>query len=345
MIPLLRPDFPSLDLVNQYFSSCYDKKIFTNFGSVFDESVKQLSKLMNGEALPCTSGTTAIQAALSVMSAKGKRVAIPDYTHSGTMLAVIGAQATPVLFAVNPKTWVISIDDLKANFDQYDMVVVVSPFGYEIDFQAFETLSYELKKPIVYDMAGCFGSFPDTINPRAYSFHATKNFAVGEGGCLVLPDTKMWEHARKIINFGTNLDRSLFSDVGFNGKVDELRCAIILAMLHEENLSKVWARIKNKKATLQFYQEQLKGVVPEGEKYTSLCVVGGVPAKELEEHCLKNDIISKSYYPLLSKMPGLAHIERVTTSGPEMEKCLALPSDVSIAEAYEVVECISEYRP
>lgn len=341
MIPLLRPDFPSLSEAGEIFSSCYKKKIFSNFGALFDESVKKLSKLMNGEALPVTSGTTAIQAALSTMNAKGKRVAIPDYTHSGTLLAVIGAQATPVLFGVDPNSWIISIKDLKKHWDQYDMIVVVSPFGYEIDFHKFEALSVELKKPIVYDMAGCFGNFPDTINPRCYSFHATKNFSVGEGGCVVLPDLKMWEQAKKIINFGTNLDRSLCGDQGGNLKVDELRCALILANLREENLEAIYNKIKNKTALLQFYQEQLEGYVPKGEnKFTSLCTVGDLPVKEIEEHCLKNEIMVKGYYPLLSKMKGLAHIERVSSSSKEMETCLALPSDVSMDEAYQVVDCI-----
>lgn len=342
MIPLLRPEFPNLKAVEKIFSQAYRKKVFSNFGCLFDESVKQLSNIMNGEALPVTSGTTAISTALATMNSKNKRVAIPDFTHSGTLLAVIQAQAKPVLFSVEASSWIISLDDLKKHWQEFDMVVVVSPFGYEVDFDAFEEFSVKYKKPIVYDLAGAWGMFRETINPRCYSFHATKNFSVGEGGCVVLPSSLMWEHARKLTNFGTNLDRSLCGDVGSNWKVDELRCALILSMLQPESLSRVERRVSVKNSLLEFYESLTHKYVPRGTKTTSLCVLGGFTDKNIEEKMKEKDVQVKPYYPLLSKMPSLAHIDRVTTSPPDMETCVALPSDVLIHEAYSVVQSINE---
>jgi dTDP-4-amino-4,6-dideoxygalactose transaminase len=345
MIPLLKPEFPNLKAVEKIFSTAYRKRVFTNFGDLFYECVKQLSNLMNGEALPVTSGTTAISAALATMNAKGKRVAMPDYTHSGTLLGIIQAQANPVLFGVETDSWIISLNDLKKHSDKYDMVVVVSPFGYEVNFDEFEEFSVKHKKPIVYDLAGCFGNFRETINPRCYSFHATKNFSVGEGGCVVLPDTKMWFQAQKIINFGTNLDRSLIGDTGANWKVDELRCALILAMLQPESFARVERKVNVKNALLDFYESETKKYVPPGAKHTSLCVLGGFTQKKIEEQMFKKGIQVKPYYPLLSKMPSLAHIDRVTTSPPDMETCVALPSDVLIHEAYSVVQSLNDLTP
>ena len=342
MIPLLRPYFPSLSEVEKLFSVCHEHNVYSNFGKLFYDSVEKLSVLMKGEALPTTSGTTAIHAALSTMNAKGKRVALPDYTHSGTLLAVIAAQAIPVLFPVD-KNWVISIKELKKHWTEWDMAIVVSPFGYDVDVMEFETLSVELKKPLVYDFAGSFGRFPDTINPRCYSFHATKNFSVGEGGCVVLPDLKMWKRAQQIINFYTNPeDRSILDDTGGNLKVDELRCALILQMLEKKNLDKVFDRIENKNALVEFYEDRLNATTPSGQKYTSLCVVKLPKSRGFEKKLLKMGIQAKSYYPLLSSMPGLAHIDRVGFSDDSMRDCIALPSDVSMSEAMQVVEAVEE---
>ena len=342
MIPLLRPDFPSLLEVDKLFSVCHENNIYTNFGKLFYESVERLSVLMRGEALPTSSGTTAIQVALSTMNAKGKRVAIPDYTHSGTLLAVIAAQAKPVLFPVD-QNWIISKKHLKDHWNEYDMAVIVSPFGYDLDVHGFESLSVELKKPFVYDFAGSFGRFPETINPRCYSFHATKNFSVGEGGCVVLPDLKMWQRAQWISNFYTNPeDRSILDDTGGNLKVDELRCALILQMLKPKNLSAVYKKIENKNALLSFYEEKINtAVMPEGEKHTSLCVLNIKNSRNIEPLLYKSGIQAKSYYPLLSSMTGLAHIDRVGHSDESMKDCLALPSDVSLSEALKVVECVN----
>jgi len=326
MIPLLRPEFPNLKTVEKLFSYCYRKKIFSNFGALFDESVKQLSQIMQGEALPVTSGTTAISTALAAMGAKNKRIAIPDFTHSGTLLGVIQAQAKPVLVSVEPKNWIISLADLKKNSDQYDMVVVVSPFGYEVDFDAFEEFSVKFQKPVVYDLAGAWGMFRETINPRCYSFHATKNFSVGEGGCVVLPNVTLWQHAQKITNFGTNLDRSLVGDIGGNWKVDELRCALILAMLQPESLDRVERKVSVKNSLLDFYESMTHKYVPRGTHRTSLCVLGGFTEKNIEEKMKNLGVQVKPYYPLLSKMSSLAHIDRIISSPPDLETCFAIPS-------------------
>lgn len=341
MISLLKPEFPNLKAVEKIFSVAYRKRVFSNFGDLFYDCVRQLSDKMNGEAIPVTSGTTAISAALATMNSKNKRVAIPDFTHSGTLLGVIQAQAKPVLFGVEPSTWIISLKDLEKHWQEYDMVVVVSPFGYEVDFDAFEEFSVKYKKPIVYDLAGAWGMFRETINPRCYSFHATKNFSVGEGGCVVLPDTKMWEQCRKIINFGTNLDRTLCGDLGSNWKVDELRCALILSMLQPDSYARVERKINVKNALLEFYESMTQRYVPRGTKKTSLCVLGGFTDKKIEDRMFEKGVQVKPYYPLLSKMPSLAHIDRVTVSPPDMETCVALPSDVLIHEAYKVVDCLN----
>lgn len=344
MIPLIRPEFPNLRAVEKHFSSAWSGKQFTNFAYLFQKAQDYLSINMRGHALPVSSGTTALEIALLSLGLRGKRVALPDFTHSGTILAIVQAGAIPVLFAANERNWVLDLNDLENNLDKFDALIVVSPFGYQVDITAFETFSERHQKPIVYDFAGAFGFFPEIKNIRCYSFHSTKNFGVGEGGCVVFSNKESYEAGLRISNFGTLPDRSIQNEEGLNGKIDELKAACIIAMLEPENLNRVFRRISNKNATLQFYHEQIdQTYLPHGKKMPSLCVLGNLPARELEEFGVKEGIICKRYYPLLSRMPGLKQIERVSESSDKLERCLALPSDVSIGEAYRVVDFVHSF--
>lgn len=343
MIPLIRPQFPNIRSIERNFFDSWAFKQFSNQGVVWERAVKRLGEISGGCALPVTSGTTAITVALTFLGLRGKRVALPDFTHSGTLLAVVQAGAVPVLFGTSPKSWTLEPEVLREYRREFDAAIVVSPFGYFVDVPAYDLLSEDLNFPIVYDLAGAFGHFPKTNNICCYSFHSTKNFGVGEGGMLVLPSQERWEMCRRITNFGTLSDRSIENDEGFNGKIDELKAATILATAEEESIGRVWKRIQNKNATLKFYKEQIGTYVPPGPKKTSLCVLGGLPAQELEKEGAKAGITFRAYYPLLSRMPGLSHIKRITVSGDALTRCVALPSDVSWDEAYRVVDFVKQF--
>ena len=62
----------------------------------------------------------------------------------------------------------------------------------------------------------------------------------------------------------------------------------------------------------------------------------------IEEKMKNLGVQVKPYYPLLSKMYSLAHIDRISSSPPDLETCVALPSDVLIHEAYSVVQSLNE---
>jgi dTDP-4-amino-4,6-dideoxygalactose transaminase len=144
-----------------------------------------------------------------------------------------------------------------------------------------------------------------------------------------------------VSNFGTLPNRDIEADWGFNGKIDELRAACILAMLEPENISKVWKRIQNKSAILRWYKSEIPGAtLPSGAKRPSLCVLGNLPARELEERGAVEGIICRRYYPLLSRMKALTHVETVSISPDTMDKNCALPSDVNMAEAFRVTEFV-----
>lgn len=342
MIPLIRPTFPPMHVIEKYFRDCYKTKNYTNFGDLHTEVTIALRKVMGGYVLPVTSGTTALQIAMKNLRLQGARVVVPDFTHSGTFLSVKMAGAEPVIMACDPDTWVLDPVELMSQASKFDAIIVVSPFGYYVNVPFWDDLAKRLGKKLIYDFAGAFGFFPETENLKCYSFHATKNFGVGEGGAIVHPSVQSWEESRRISNFGTLEDRSIQDEFGINGKIDEFRCAAILAQL--ESLYRVWTRIQNKNALIEFYKTYLKGIrCPVGPKRPSLTVFNNFEISDIEARSLDQGIVVKKYYPLLSQM-DFAEKFVCTSGSKKLEYCYALPCDVSLSEAMKVVECIKQLR-
>lgn len=350
MIPLVRPQVIDVETGFETFQNAVKSGVLTNFGYINDLLEKRLAPWMCGAVLTTSTGTAAIEIALRAsligsVSGRGNRVAVPDFTHSGTLLAVVRAGFTPVLCRVNPATWQLEPKDIEHHVDRGEIAgaVVVSPFGYEVDFERWEALSKKWCLPLVYDLAGAYGMAADTENHRCYSFHATKNMGVGEGGCVVFKRAGQRDNFRRLTNFDTGSDRSIGSLDGYNYKMDELKASMLLVQVKHHH--KVMERVHRKRVTLEAYQKLLKHEVrvPPGEHYPSLCAVGGLPAQEIERASERLGFVARAYYPLLSRMPALRNVERLSESEDSMANVCALPSDVAVEELIHVVDAINRH--
>jgi dTDP-4-amino-4,6-dideoxygalactose transaminase len=74
-------------------------------------------------------------------------------------------------------------------------------------------------------MAGSLGDM------EVFSFHATKPFAIGEGGLVTVPDAEQAEKVQRLTNFGLDTRTHISVDAGLNAKLSEMHCAIALAVL------------------------------------------------------------------------------------------------------------------
>lgn len=342
MIPLVRPLMPSLKEVDAFFSKSLDTGQLSNFGPCYEMLVNRLKIRTGMYSLPVVTGTAAIQIAVQTHFSRGARIAIPDYTHVGTLQAVVAAGCTPVLFPVNRSTWTLDLGAVHQDMRSLDGIIVVSPFGYKVDVPYYDDYAAENKKILIYDFAGAWGMKIKTPNTVCYSLHATKNFSCGEGGVVCFRRKTDFFEAKRLSNFDTLPDRTVNSQYGNNLKPDEIKCAIALAHLEMEY--RLLTRMDAKKELIDFYQSELKDHCVRMDLHKngapSLCVLGGMKAHLIESKCTVQGFQSKRYYPLLSGMEGLSEIERHGSSGPFFETCLALPSDASPEEAEKVVTAI-----
>lgn len=343
MIPLVRPKLPEWGLIGSILEKSAAEGKISNFGPCYWELVQLLTQITGRYDVPVTNGTAAIQLAAQTKFKRGSRILCPDYTHIGTVQALVSAGMQPVLAPVSRVEWTLSSSVLITNKNDYDGVIVVSPFGYRVDFTLYDQLCRDLNKPLIYDIAGGFGMKILTKNPVCYSMHATKNLPIGEGGIISFSKVDEADIAFKLCCFDQNVDRTISSPYGSNLKLDEVRAAIAIAQLH--GLEAIQDRINDKKALLDLYQSELSTVcIPHnlhhGNSAPSLCVVSGLCASHLETKSKELGFEVKRYYPLLTEMEGLKEIPRIGVSSPFFRTCAALPSDVNVDEALNICELV-----
>lgn len=341
-IPLLRPYFPSLSRAVPYLKKSLDANTLSNFGPLYVEAKERLDTEFKAHTLIVNSGTAAIRVAVQALCKRRSRVLVPDFTHIGTLQAVLAAGCIPVLAPVHRETWALDPAYAIGRAKDFDAFIVVAPFGYKIDHEIYLEMSKELGKPVIFDLAGAYPTKIPGARAVCYSLHATKNLAVGEGGFTVFANEADFVAAHAVANFQTQPDRSIASKHGDNLKVSEITCAYLLAALDEWKL-KGFKRTLEKIELINKYASALQGyVLPPPINYDrghpSLMVFGGLPAEALEKQTPGLGFVTKRYYLLLTTMPGLDDVDRIGRSSKAMETCLALPRDLEPTELTEVID-------
>jgi len=120
--------------------------------------------------------------------------------------------------------------------DRVGLVIPVGAFGRAVYQAAWKAFRDETGIAVVIDGAACFEIATSSPNrtfgdiPVAISFHATKSFGVGEGGCVVTRDLNLATRVVRAINFGFFGSRDCQSP-NINGKLSEYHAAVGLAEL------------------------------------------------------------------------------------------------------------------
>lgn len=342
-IPLIRPDLPALYEIADIYNASVASGQYSNFGANYKCAQEMLSKRTQRLALPVTNGTLAVQIALQASVPRGSRVAICDFTFMATMNAVYSAGMTPVLVGAAEEYWTIDPETLWNRQDEFDAFIVTCPFGYFVNFGVYDEMSSRMSKPVIFDCAGGFGLNIKSPNPVTYSFHATKNLGIGEGGAICFGSSAHFERAAKLINFDFDSQKFPKTAFGTNGKLDELRSAMLVAALKRETEFK--QRIERHKHLIIQYQADLKDVLEQHVAYEDaapqLAVMITKHAADLVLHGAQEGIeFRRYYYPLLSSMNYGVPIRVISKSSQFFHKFVAFPSDPIGDEYGRVVEFV-----
>ncbi len=241
-IPIMRPKLPPAEALLPYLREIDEGRWYSNFGPLLGRFQARLADHLDiaAEGIACVAnGTMALTVGLMALGArKGSRCIMPAWTFVATPCAAYAAGLVPYFVDVDAETWAIDPDGARTLVGREDIgaVIPVAPFGAPIDRAAWDRFTEQTGIPVIVDAAAGFdtvaripGARPGPT-PIMISLHATKPFAVGEGGVLISTDVDFIARARRTTNFGFR-DRSQGSVIGVNAKLTEYAAAVGLAGL------------------------------------------------------------------------------------------------------------------
>jgi dTDP-3-amino-3,4,6-trideoxy-alpha-D-glucose transaminase len=186
-------------------------------------------------AIGVANGTDALTLALRALGVgPGDEVVVPSFTFYASAEAVPPTGARPVFCDVDPETFCVTADTVRAALTpRTKAVMVVHLFGNVAPVAEIEALGV----PVLEDAAQAAGSRASEGRPGAlgvaatFSFFPSKNLgAFGDGGAVVTSDDDVAERVR-MLRFHGSRDKQTFEMVGHNSRLDELQAGILRVQL------------------------------------------------------------------------------------------------------------------
>jgi dTDP-4-amino-4,6-dideoxygalactose transaminase len=197
-------------------------------------------------AIGVANGTDAITIALRAMGiGPGDEVIVPSFTFYASAEAIPPTGATPVFCDVDPDTYCVTADTVRAALTpRTKAVIAVHLFGNIAPVKEIEALGV----PVLEDAAqaagtvwersgGDPGDLAPVLRPGAlgsaatFSFFPSKNLGCfGDGGAILTSDDEIAERAR-MLRFHGSHDKVTYEHIGYNSRLDELQAAILRAQL------------------------------------------------------------------------------------------------------------------
>lgn len=247
-IPFQAPTMPASEAIDLYFSKSRGERYFSNGGpcaQLLEERIAE--RVGSRHAIVVNNATTGLIVSARAAFARRRRdgfVILPSFTFAATVTAVLWAGYEPLFCDVDAANLHMEPNCLGTLLRNYGGsvagVLACSTFGVAPPAEtsaAWESLCESSGVPLLVDSAAGFGSLFPSGKPlgnqgmaEVFSFHATKPFAMGEGGAVTTNDDELAAEIRMLINFGFDASRSVAGLPGINGKIPEILCAIGLAV-------------------------------------------------------------------------------------------------------------------
>jgi dTDP-4-amino-4,6-dideoxygalactose transaminase len=294
-------------------------------------------------AIGVANGTEAISISLRALGVQaGDDVVVPSFTFYASAEAVAAIGARPVFCDVDPDTFVITPETVRAALTPATKAIVaVHLFGNLAPIPQL----LELGLPVLEDSAQATGATLDGAKAGAlgsvatFSFYPSKNLpCLGDGGAIATNDDAVAERAR-ILRFHGSKDKRTYTDVGYNSRLDELQAAALRVLLPELD---GWNEAR--RAVAAAYERHglgqyvgLPQPTPGAEHVHHLYVVRSERADELQVALAERGVAATGYYRVpIHRQPALATSVELPVELPGTEQAarthLALPMGTQLTD-------------
>jgi dTDP-4-amino-4,6-dideoxygalactose transaminase len=340
------PDVPVLEKYLPFLEEMHSNDWFSNFGPLALRFENQLLASFGGATETCvatSSATSGLSAAIVASGIRGK-VLVPAFTFPASLAAVCAANLEPVVTDVDYDTWAMSVQIIASALEQTraSAVMLVAPFGMRRNFHQEIAYCRQRRISVIVDNAAGLGipRVPLGIETgvfEVFSLHATKPFAVGEGG-VVFANLEHDEAMRAAINFALRTHGQPEGPMwGFNGKMSEFHAAIALAQLKQ-----IGDNVRARQAFAADYMARLAGlpdvIAPSDPSLAPWQIFPLlVPTKQIADEAQRLGTeagleIRRYYRPSLSRWPGIHVVGPCRVAEDLAERMCTLPVRSTVPE-------------
>ncbi len=297
-------------------------------------------------AIGCASGTDALHLALLAEGiGPGDEVITSAFTFIATAEAIKYVGATPVFVDIDPGTFNITPENIKAAItDKTKAVMPVHLFGQPADLPAIKAICEKHNLKLIEDCAQSFGATisnqqTGTFGDAAgFSFFPSKNLGCfGDGGLVTTNSDETAAKIKQFRNHGSEV-RYYHDVIGYNSRLDELQAVVLRAKLKridQYNAARRHAAhlYSSLMADLPLTTPYEDGIgVHVYHQYTLLCDRRDEVMKALQAH----QIASAVYYPVPLHKQNVFKAECAELSLPVTEsvaaRCFSLPICSSLGD-------------
>jgi perosamine synthetase len=242
-IPVSRPDVSYLE--QSYVADAMRSSWISSSGHYVDKFEYLFASATGSpNCLSVSNGTVALHLALVALGiGPGDEVIVPSFTYIASVNAVKYCGATPVFVDIETDTWGIDPDQIElAITNRTRAIIAVHLYGRPCKIESIFSIAKRFDLLLVEDIAEA--PFTKTLeimsgelsDVSTYSFFGNKIISCGEGGAVTTKHLDLFTKMKQLRGQGMDPDRRYyFPVVGFNYRLTNLACAILVAQLERYN--------------------------------------------------------------------------------------------------------------
>jgi dTDP-4-amino-4,6-dideoxygalactose transaminase len=363
------PELPDGADIERYLVLARDARWFSNGGPCHQLLRDRLERFLEHRCnvVLTANGTMGLVLALRALLGErpaGSLVIVPSFTFPATVEAIRWCGLQPLWVDVERSGWHLDpqalSDALTGHGSEVAGVLACSTFGTapsKSQAAAWRELCSQAHVPLIVDSAPGFGSRDEDGgqlgtqgDAEVFSFHATKPFAIGEGGAVTTSDPALAKRLTALTNFGFDPSRAVGDAFGLNAKLSEIHAAIGLAVL--DRFDAILAARRTRAERMRSQLEPAGYRFQAGSRSSAWQFVPVLaPSLEVREEVLaaanRQAIEIRTYHPPLHRMPVFASHPshgQLTRTDELAERSLSLPlaNDLSDEQVARIVTLLLE---
>jgi UDP-4-amino-4,6-dideoxy-N-acetyl-beta-L-altrosamine transaminase len=196
-------------------------------------------------AVAVSNGTAALHmACFAAEIGEGDEVIVTPMTFAASSNCILYCGGTPVFADIDPKTYNISVEDIKNKITSRTKAIIPVDFtGQAVDMDRIRQIADEHNLIVIEDAAHALGTeykgrkVGTKADITEFSFHPVKPITTGEGGMAVTNDYELYKKMLLFRTHGITREESVMSrnegpwyyeqiDLGYNYRITDLQCAL-----------------------------------------------------------------------------------------------------------------------